>query len=151
MPQLDQFAYVSQVIWLTVSLIVLYFVIISRVLPFIYKSLRNRGFMFLSFRNTLIRTEKELFFLDLIFTHKSIECLRLLSKISELTLPLLLIKLNINRLVLVNSLTDEKDSILVLLEDVEVLADLNYCSIVDSDVNLSIEDKVNWKRDFLKR
>lgn len=151
MPQLDQFAYVSQVIWLTLSLVVVYFVVISRILPFIYKSLRNRGFMFLSFRSTLIRTEKELFFLDFIFINKSIECLRLLSKISELVLPLLLLKLNVNKSVLVNNLTEDKDSVLVLLEDVEVLGDLNYCSIVDSDVNLSVEDKVNWKRDFLKR
>ena len=61
MPQLDKLAYVSQVIWLVVIFISLYFILLRKSLPVLFKVLKFRKMRIISIRESIGQVEREAF------------------------------------------------------------------------------------------
>lgn len=64
MPQLDRFAYVSEVIWLIVCFLGLYVVLLKTALPRLYKVLKFRRDKLVGIRENVIELEREVFLLE---------------------------------------------------------------------------------------
>lgn len=63
MPQLDRLAYVSQVIWLVVIFLTIYLVLVKTGLPRLYKILRFRQDKLFLLNDSVVKSEKEVFFI----------------------------------------------------------------------------------------
>lgn len=151
MPQMDQFAYVSQVIWLSTFLISLYFILLKNVLPKIYKSLRNRQFMFMGLRQNLIKAENEVFYIDWLFGQKSVEGLKLLGQLPERLSDVVNKDIDKQKRKFVGAHLDKREMDILFSSDKEVIVDLYYCQVIDKNSFLSNADKQIWRREFLKK
>lgn len=136
MPQLDRFAYISQVIWLIIVFLILYFMLVIIVLPKLYKILRFRKTKIKQLKNNIIGFEKEVILVDNNIKNKVLEIYKGFKSLPEVFF--IMVEKNLDEeFVLIKSYLDNSKEIknLLLWSGEQFLPTdlfLNYALDVDS-------------------
>lgn len=143
MPQLDRFAYVSQVIWLIIIFLILYFILVIIVLPKLYKILRFRKTKIKQLRTGVIQCEEEILFVELIIKNKIIDMYKILKILPENFFKIIEKSLEEERNLLKSSIEYFKEIKNLLLWDGEefLSIDLSLCYILDNDIFIKEKEK----------
>jgi len=152
MPQLDRFSYISQVIWLIITFLILYFILVIIVLPRLYKILRFRKTKIKQLRNNIINYEKELIFIDINIKNKVLEIYKILKILPEIFFKLVEKHLEEERVVIKLSLDNYKEITNLLFWNGEdfLIIDLNLCYLLDVDVFIKEKEKYEIFRRLYK-
>lgn len=152
MPQLDRFSYISQVIWLIITFLILYFILVIIVLPKLYKILRFRKTKIKQLRNNIINYEKELIFIDINIKNKVLEVYKILKILPEIFFKLVEKHLEEERVVIKLSLDNYKEITNLLFWNGEdfLIIDLNLCYLLDVDLFIKEKEKYEIFRRLYK-
>jgi hypothetical protein len=113
--------------------------------------LYNRRLLFVTLRKSVFVIETEIFAIKWLYITKFGEVLNMLKQLPEKLV--VVVNKDVEKYVkgLHQLFAEYRDADLMFFSDKEILVDLYYCQVIDNDVNLSVADKQNWKREFLKK
>lgn len=131
MPQLDRFTFVSQVIWLIIVFIGIYFVLLKTGIPRIYKILSYRKKKLETIREEVIAIEKEIYIIDKGVRNIVIRFLGALKVIPEQINKIIDLNIEKNQNKIRQKLNMEREYMTIMKEEKQIKRDMEISEVLD--------------------